>query len=319
MLMLAEALLALVLVFLLFVWCLYRQTRRHAAYPVHEIEKHLPSQQSGVKLADRLLKHEIEEAGVYQAIEPARVQQEGKSKSRSYEMVDPAESWREQHATEGGSEPARSLHEYPMLQELGQDEQDHRSSVFGHLLERQAFGSLGNSDLTLNRIDRAGARGLGEPVPEIRKQSTGKSEEDDIPEVGMKTGLRQRRSRCMKEQARERHDTNIEEITPSRGDVSTACLGAFRHHSSDLITVVQNPEVLAWQLYSHGVVSNTVVDEVCLPNLAPVYRKARLLTAVRDQIVVDSASFGSLLLVLKMQPYLASIAQRLEQTYLGEW
>ncbi len=316
MLTLAEALLALVLVFLLFVRCLYGQTRRHAASPVHEIEKHLPSQQSGVKLSDRLLKHEIKEAGVYQEIEPAQVQQERKSKTRSYEMVDPAELRREQHATEGGSEPARSLHEYPMLQELGQDEQEHRSSAFGHLLERQAFGSLGNSDLTLNRIDREGARGLGEPVPEI---TTGKSEEDVIPDAGMKSGLRQRRSQCMKEQARERHDTNIEEITPSRGDVSTACLGAFRHHSSDLITVLQNPEVLAWQLYSHGVVSNTVVDEVCLPNLAPVYRKARLLTAVRDQIVVDSTSFGSLLLVLKMQPYLASIAQRLEQTYLGEW
>ena len=34
----------------------------------------------------------------------------------------------------------------------------------------------------------------------------------------------------------------------------------FCKHSADLLTVIQDPEVLAWELYSESVVSSTVVE-----------------------------------------------------------
>ena len=34
----------------------------------------------------------------------------------------------------------------------------------------------------------------------------------------------------------------------------------FRKHSADLLTVIQDPEVLAWELYSESVISSAVVE-----------------------------------------------------------
>ena len=42
----------------------------------------------------------------------------------------------------------------------------------------------------------------------------------------------------------------------------TAESEAFRKCSADLIRAIQDPELLAWELYSDDVVSETVVDEV---------------------------------------------------------
>lgn len=123
---------------------------------------------------------------------------------------------------------------------------------------------------------------------------------------------------CSAEQTCIRSNTNFEEQAPTREDVSAACLEAFRHHSGDLITIIEDPEVLAWYLYGHYVVCSTVVEEVCMPTLTPIQRKTRLLKAVKDQIEVCPAVFGLLLLVLKTQPYLADISQKLEQTYQSE-
>ena len=35
---------------------------------------------------------------------------------------------------------------------------------------------------------------------------------------------------------------------------------AFRKHSADLLTAIQDPEVLAWELFSENVVTSTVVE-----------------------------------------------------------
>ncbi len=95
-------------------------------------------------------------------------------------------------------------------------------------------------------------------------------------------------------------------------------LEAFRRHSGDLLTVIQDPDVLAWQLFSKHVISNSIVEEICLPTITPVQKKNRLLTAVRDHIAVNPAGLDTFLEVLKEQPYLMDIAQTLEETYAGE-
>ncbi len=159
--------------------------------------------------------------------------------------------------------------------------------------------------------------------PEVQASSSqssreGTGDESNLPAAGrlMKRRRKQRRSRSPKEQAKGERSADAKK--PLGEDVSRACKEAFRRHSGDLITIILNPEVLAWQLFGHYIVSNAVREEVCMPTLTPIQRKVRLLAAVRDQIAVDPAVFGKLLLVLRGHPYLMDIAQRMKQTFEGE-
>ena len=80
-----------------------------------------------------------------------------------------------------------------------------------------------------------------------------------------------------------------------------------RPHQGD-----KDPELLAWELYSDDVVSETVVDEVNVVGLSGVQRKTRLLSAVRDQITVDPNKFQNFLQALRKQPPLKHVADKLE-------
>ena len=90
---------------------------------------------------------------------------------------------------------------------------------------------------------------------------------------------------------------------------------AFRKCSADLIRGIQDPELLAWELYSDEVVSEVIVDEISVVGLSAVQRKTRLLSAVRDQIAVDPTKFQNLLLVLRNQPQLKGVAEKLKATF----
>ena len=78
---------------------------------------------------------------------------------------------------------------------------------------------------------------------------------------------------------------------------------------------IQDPELLAWELYSDEVISEVVVDEMSVVGLSTVQKKTRLLSAVRNQIAVDPAKFQNLLLVIRNQPQLKAVAQKLKTTY----
>lgn len=95
----------------------------------------------------------------------------------------------------------------------------------------------------------------------------------------------------------------------------SAASEAFRKCSSDLLRGIQDPELLAWELYSDDVVSETVVDEVSVLGLSAFQRKTKLLSAVRNEIAVDSAKFQNLLTVLKKKPPLKSVVEKLETTF----
>ena len=103
--------------------------------------------------------------------------------------------------------------------------------------------------------------------------------------------------------------------TASNSAGVSATSEAFRKCSADLIRGIQDPELLAWELYSDDVVSETVVDEVSVVGLSGVQRKTKLLSAVRDQIAVDPAKFQNLLQALRKQPPLKDVADKLETIY----
>ena len=90
---------------------------------------------------------------------------------------------------------------------------------------------------------------------------------------------------------------------------------AFRKCSADLIRGIQDPELLAWELYSDEVISEVVVDEMSVVGLSTVQKKTRLLSAVRNQIATDPAKFQNLLLVIRNQPQLKVVAEKLKITY----
>ena len=90
---------------------------------------------------------------------------------------------------------------------------------------------------------------------------------------------------------------------------------AFQKCSADLISEIKEPEVLAWNLFSSNIISKKEVDEVSMVGLSVAHRKARLLSAVGNQIAVDPAKFQNLLLVLRKQPPLKDIVNKLEATY----
>ena len=90
---------------------------------------------------------------------------------------------------------------------------------------------------------------------------------------------------------------------------------AFRKCSADLMKEIQDPELLVWELYSSDVISKKEVDEVSVAGLSAMQRKTRLLSAVGDQIAVDPAKFLNFLLVLREQPPLKDILEKLKATY----
>ena len=97
----------------------------------------------------------------------------------------------------------------------------------------------------------------------------------------------------------------------------TAEFEAFQKCSADLIRGIQDPELLAWELFSNDVISETVMNEVGMAGLSGVQRKTKLLTAVRDQIAVDPAKFQKLLLVLRKQPPLKGLSYCTTQKWLA--
>ena len=90
---------------------------------------------------------------------------------------------------------------------------------------------------------------------------------------------------------------------------------AFRKCFADFINEVQDPELLAWELHTSNVISKKQVDEVSMAGLSVAHRKARLLSAVGEQIAVNPANFQTLLLVLEKHQPLKHIVKKLQETY----
>ena len=89
----------------------------------------------------------------------------------------------------------------------------------------------------------------------------------------------------------------------------------FRKHSADLLTVIQDPEVLAWELFSEKVVTSTVVEFANNVTHERGERTSKLPMAVGSQIEVDPGKFDVFLSVLAKRPAMSDLCGRMKDAY----
>ena len=89
----------------------------------------------------------------------------------------------------------------------------------------------------------------------------------------------------------------------------------FRKHSADLLTVIQDPEVLAWELYAESVITPAVRDAATNMMHEKGKRTSDLLAAVDSRIVVDPGAFNVFLSVLDKRPSMSDLCGRMKDAY----
>ena len=90
---------------------------------------------------------------------------------------------------------------------------------------------------------------------------------------------------------------------------------AFRKHSADLLTVIQDPEVLAWELYAENIIPAAARDAAAYMMHERGARTSNLLMAVESQIKVDPGAFDVFLSVLAKRPSMSDLCGRMKETY----
>ena len=90
---------------------------------------------------------------------------------------------------------------------------------------------------------------------------------------------------------------------------------AFRKHSADLLTVIQDPEVLAWELYAENVISPAVRNVVNNTMHERGERTSKLLAAVDSRIAVDPRVFDVFLSILAKRPPMSDLCSRMKDAY----
>ena len=89
----------------------------------------------------------------------------------------------------------------------------------------------------------------------------------------------------------------------------------FRKHSADLLKAIQDPEVLAWELFSESVVTFAVVEFANNMIHERGARTSKLLMAVESQIKVDPEAFDVFLSALAGRSQMSDICERMKDTY----
>ena len=89
----------------------------------------------------------------------------------------------------------------------------------------------------------------------------------------------------------------------------------FRKHSADLLTVIQDPEVLAWELFSENVVTSNVVEFVNNMTHERGERTSKLLMVLGSQIEVEPRAFDVFLSVLAKRPSMSDLCGRMKDAY----
>ena len=103
-------------------------------------------------------------------------------------------------------------------------------------------------------------------------------------------------------------------MATGRENFNPAC-ETFRKHSADLFTVIQDPEVLAWELYAENIISTAVRDAAAYVMHEKGMRTWNLLAAVESQIKVDPGTFNKFLSVLAKQPLMSDLCKRMKDMY----
>ena len=90
---------------------------------------------------------------------------------------------------------------------------------------------------------------------------------------------------------------------------------AFHKHSADLLMVIQDPEVLAWELYAENIISATVRDAANNTMHERRKRTSDLLAAVDSQIAVDPRAFDVFLSVLAKRSSMSDLCRKMRDAY----
>ena len=89
----------------------------------------------------------------------------------------------------------------------------------------------------------------------------------------------------------------------------------FRTHSADLLTVIQDPEVLAWELYEKHIILRATRDAASYMMHETGVRTSKLLAAVESRIAVDPWTFDVFLSVLAKRPSMSGLYKRMKDAY----
>ena len=89
----------------------------------------------------------------------------------------------------------------------------------------------------------------------------------------------------------------------------------FRKHTADLLMVIQDPEVLAWELYAQNIISAPVCDAANDMMHERRKRTSDLLAAVDSRIAVDPGAFNVFLSMLTNRSSMSDLCRRMRDAY----
>ena len=89
----------------------------------------------------------------------------------------------------------------------------------------------------------------------------------------------------------------------------------FRKHSADLLMVIQDPEVLAWELYSKDIITVDEREAACYHMHSRGMRTSSLLSAVESRIAVNPRAFDVFLSMLAKRPSMNDLCGRMKDMY----
>jgi len=89
----------------------------------------------------------------------------------------------------------------------------------------------------------------------------------------------------------------------------------FRKYSADLLTVIQDPELLAWELYAEYIIPRQVCNAASYMMHETGVRTSTLLAAVDSRIAAEPWTFDVLLSVLAKRPYMSDLCGRMKEAY----
>ena len=90
----------------------------------------------------------------------------------------------------------------------------------------------------------------------------------------------------------------------------------LRQHFAKLCQGIQNPLKLGVQLYSNGVITDTVLTRI--RSASGTEKGLVLLGAVRDQFAIEPGKFEAFLSLLSEEPNLSSLADSMKQQMHSE-
>ena len=119
----------------------------------------------------------------------------------------------------------------------------------------------------------------------------------------------------MLSKSRETCDPTLNSTMATGGGNFNPAYEAFRKHSAALLTVIQDPEVLAWELYSENIIPPAVRDAATYVLHERGARTSNLLIAVESRIKVDPGMFDVFLSVLAKRPSMSDLCGRMKDSY----